>query len=290
MSDRTEHQHNAHEFLLNKFNSQDSFTKEEFRVFTGWALSTFDTYWAKQFKTLLIISEQDSYRVSEAFRRVMDWDSFQKHVTQNRKVATDYVTMTYDNVVLFEFFMPLTNEGYLRTSLDALFFKDSVLTRLKTVGLQTLKRKIPTREDENDADYFDRICDKVSNTFGGYSISHVSGRYRADVLKSRQDVYSATAGNNIDSYLVDETTAVVKFIFPCGEFVESQFTSSTDYFENISNDVDFETPNADAAIIRWLFYTLFVQSIVQAVNGEDEIWMLESGMRNRLHIWRMSDE
>jgi hypothetical protein len=289
MSDRTENQKKAHEFLLDKFNSQSSFTKESFRDFTGWAVSTFDTYWIKQFKTLLIVNEDDEYRVSEAFRRVMDWDNFKKHVTQIRKVATDYVTMTYDNVVLFEFFMPLTNEGHLRTSLDALFFKDSVLTRLKSVELLTLKSKIPIHTEESDDSYFDRICNKVSDTFGGYSISHVNGRYRADRLKTKQEIYNSSTGNNIDSYLVDETTAVVKFIFPCGEYIESQFTSSTDYFDNISSDVDLDTPNADAAVIRWLFYTLFVQSIVQAVNGEDEIWMLESGMRNRLHIWRMDN-
>lgn len=45
----------------------------------------------------------------------------------------------------------------------------------------------------------------------------------------------------------------------------------------------------DAATIRWFFRALFVQSILQVVNGEDEIWMVESGMRNRLHIWRVEE-
>ena len=43
----------------------------------------------------------------------------------------------------------------------------------------------------------------------------------------------------------------------------------------------------EAARIRWFFYILFVQSIVEIVNGEDEIWLLESGFKNKLHIWRV---
>ena len=31
-------------------------------------------------------------------------------------------------VLIFEFFMPLTNETHLRTALDALFYKDTILT------------------------------------------------------------------------------------------------------------------------------------------------------------------
>ncbi len=63
-------------------------------------------------------------------------------------------------------------------------------------------------------------------------------------------------------YLIDETTAVTRFIFPC------------------------EDPD-DAELVRWFFWTLFVKSIIEVVNGEEEIWMVESGMRNRLHIWRV---
>ena len=63
-------------------------------------------------------------------------------------------------------------------------------------------------------------------------------------------------------YLIDETTAIVRFIFPC--------------------DGDEET-------IRWFFNTLFVESIIQVVAGEEQIWMVESGMENRLHIWRTED-
>src|SRR5690606_21008524 len=206
----------------------------------------------------------------------------------NRRVSSDYSTFTYDNVVLFEFFMPLTNEAYLRTSLDSLFYKDSVLTRLETIEPTVLNGKIPVSENEGMNDYFERICELVSNTFGGYSISHVSGRYRADKLKTRTEVLEDSLTGQ-KQYLVDETTAVVKFIFPLGKYETSRFSTSNDYFDDISRGYEEDLPIAEANIIRWLFYTLFVQSIVQIVNGEDEIWMLESGMRNRLHIWRVTD-
>ena len=31
-----------------------------------------------------------------------------------------------------------------------------------------------------------------------------------------------------------------------------------------------------------------IQHIVEAVSGEDEIWLLESGFRSRLHVWSKS--
>lgn len=37
--------------------------------------------------------------------------------------------------------------------------------------------------------------------------------------------------------------------------------------------------------ISWVFRILFVENILRIVNGEDEIWMVESGVRNRLHRW-----
>lgn len=281
-------QQKAHAFLLNKFKNQDAFTKEEFRDAVGWTVSTFNTYWTKQFLTLSIEIEDECYRVSEAFRRVASWEAFRQHVTQNRYISSNYNTSTFDNVVLFEFFMPLTNESYLRSSLDALFYKDSVLARLKTIPIESIVNRFPGIGDESNEEAIERVCDLVSKTFGGYSISHVNGRYRADALMSQEDVLNRPDNFNAP-YLVDETTAIVKFIFPIGEGRSTKFSASHTYFEDISTESDNSEIVSQANQIRWLFYALFVQSIVQAINGEDEIWMLESGMRNRLHIWKIED-
>lgn len=283
-----DNQKKAFEFLLEKFYTQDSFTKDDFQSATGWDDSAFNTYFSKQFKTLLLPVKKDGkFRVSEVFRRIMTWESFQNHVTQNRHVATDYSVLTYDNVMIFEFFMPLTNEGYLRTALDALFYKDSIISRLKTMDEKILEQYFPKESGESIMTYYDRICDWISSKFGGYSISHVNGRFRADELKSIQEAYDIMSKSG--RYLVDETTAIVRFIFPCGRNNIIRNFSSESYFEDLALEKDDEKAEDDAVLIRLFFFKLFVQSIVLIVNGEDEIWMLESGMRSRLHIWRIQD-
>ena len=47
--------------------------------------------------------------------------------------------------------------------------------------------------------------------------------------------------------------------------------------------------NNELETIRVLFDQLFVRSIIQLVNGEDQIWMLESGPQSRVHIWEAAD-
>jgi hypothetical protein len=96
-----------------------------------------------------------------------------------------------------------------------------------------------------------------------------------------------------DRYLADETTAVVRFIFPCGKPRRLPPPLSSETFEggvlSIGGLLDIDAED-EATKIRWAFGVLFVQSIVQIVNGEAEIWMVESGMRSRLHIWRVESE
>ena len=42
----------------------------------------------------------------------------------------------------------------------------------------------------------------------------------------------------------------------------------------------------EANKIRFVFKHLFIRNILELINGEDEIWMLESGIRTRLYIWK----
>jgi len=113
----------------------------------------------------------------------------------------------------------------------------------------------------------------------------VSGRFRVDELKTILEAYKAIKEKG--QYLADETTAIVRFIFPCGDFQSNKFLSVEDYFEELALDKEDKKTREEASLIRWLFYELFVRSIVEVVDGEDEIWMLESGIRNKLHIWRI---
>ncbi len=255
-----ENQRKVFEFFVERLSTMDSFTKDDLRAVTTWTEKSFSTYWSKQFKPFVLASGGDSYRVSEAFRPFSTWERFQKHVTQVRRLASsDYKHIEYDFVRIYEFFMPLSNEEHLRTALDALFYRDRVCARLKTISGTDLRAKFPALAGEDDSSYVERVCDWISDRFGGYSVYHVNGRFRAAELVDR------VSAGSLSRYLVDETTAVTRFIFPC----ESE---------------------EDAELVAFFFSELFVQAIVEVVNGEDEIWMTETGMVNRLHVWRLDRE
>jgi hypothetical protein len=254
-------QRKARKFLSEHLQSQAPFTRQQLQQFAGWTKKkTFDTYWSKQIKPFVVDVGGGQFRVSEAFRPYLPWKRFQRHVTQVRPVAADYQKTEYERVIIYEFFMPLTNEAALRSTLDALFFKDNVVPKLKAIGLEHLDDRIARTDGEGDDDYLDRLCVWIGNHFGGYSIYHVDGRFLGGPMLTRED--AAAREQTGQRYLVDETTAVTRFIFPC------------------------ET-DEEAELVRYFFNELFVQTIIQLINAEDQIWMVESGMRNRVHIWRV---
>ena len=282
-------QEKAFKFLLEKFNSQELFTLEEFANAAGWEVSssTFKTYFSKQFEGLLIRSG-NLYGVSQLFLKYNEWRKFRDSVvTQKRILRREYTASSYENVIMFELFMPLTNEASLRMALDALFFKDSIKFRLKAITQSNLVAAFPKKEAEEEEPYFKRIFDWVSEKFVGYSIGHVAGRFRTSDLRTRKEVYEAAAASSSQLYLVDETTAIVRFIIPCGGDVKNHFLS-----ENKPAQLPLDKVSkleAEATMIRWFFNTLFVSSILELVNGEDQIWLLESGMHNQLHVWKVKD-
>jgi hypothetical protein len=279
-------QRKVHEFLVERFNSQEPFSKDDMFAVTDWKSATQDTYWSKQFSAFVIRAGSGRWRVSEKFRHFIEWERFQKHVTQVRGGAEAYRRYRHDNVLIFEFFMPLTHEGPLRESLDALFYRDTVRRRLRSLGLSELHKHFPQSGDESEETYINRVSDWVSKRIGGYSISHVAGRFRPAELSTIDEATEVFKKGG--RYLVDETTAVVRFIFPCGPPAEKRQLPIGDQETGEPSD---PVVKEEADRIRWVFHALFVQSIVQVVSGEDEIWMVETGMRNCLHIWRVeSDE
>ena len=183
-------QRNAFLFLKDNFQNGTTFTKGQFQtaVGSGWTTISFNTYFSKQFKRLLNDVPPDKFRVTEVFRKYNTEDLFENHiVTQNRKVASDYNTLTYNNLIIFEFFMPLTNEGLLRSTLDSIFCKDTILNRLKATDVSSIEQHFTKTRNESDEEYFERIIEYISNRFIGYSISHVNGRFRATNLQSVQE-------------------------------------------------------------------------------------------------------
>jgi hypothetical protein len=289
MKGEYEEQEKAFKFLLDKFNSQELFTLEQFAKAGGWdpTASTFRTYFSKQFEGLLI-KNGDLYGVSQLFLKYNQWPKFRDSVvTQKRILRREYSASSYETVIMFEFFMPLTNEASLRMALDALFFEDTIRFRLKTVDQSALLAAFPKKEAEAADAHFKRMFQWLSDKFVGYSIGHVAGRFRALDLKTRRQVYEDAASSNSQLYLVDETTAIVRFIIPCGGGVKDHFLA-----ENTGAQLPLgEASNleAEARTIKWFFNTLFVSSILELVNGEDQIWLLESGMHNQLHVWRVKE-
>jgi hypothetical protein len=277
----------VHKFLEEHFRSQEPFTQAALFAGTTWTGQSPKTYWSKQIRQFVTPVDGDKYRVSQAFRRVVRWESFQKHATQMRSMVTDaYTYLTYDNVLIYEFFMPLTNEDLLRSSLDALFYKETLIRGLKTLDPESLKNHFPLEAGETFEEYVTRCAEWLSGRIGGYSISHVNGRFKAGDLSTFAE--AALLQEQGGRYLIDETTAVVRFIFPCGKPLERKPPLTTGHFEEVGADIELDAgADEDAANIRWFFGVLFVKSIVEVVNGEAEIWMVESGMRYRLHIWRV---
>ena len=255
----------AFAFLREHLQSQEPFTREEFIAVTGWEKpGTLDTYLRKQYKGLIEKVSDTHFRVTDAFWKFVTWRKFKGHVTQVRRVVATYEPQT-SKVLIYDFLMPLTNEEHLRMTLDSLFYKDRVLARLRTIGVAALTQKFP-KDPANltDDQYFSKVLDFIKGHFVGYSITHVDGRFRSDTLLTQDQ--AAALEKKGERYLIDETTAVTRFIFP------------------------FKT-DPELAIIKYLFQILFIRSIIQLVNGEEQIWMVESGSAgSQLHIWERGDE
>jgi len=165
-----------------------------------------------------------------------------------------YAPTTFDHVVVLEFYMPLTQESTLRRTLDSLFYKDAILPRLQQIGVEQLRALFGGGDPQATIDRATRFIDEK---FRGYSIYRVDGRFRSMPLTTLRDAAEIARSG---TYLADETTAVCRFVFPC------------------SGD--------EPAKVRFLFDELFVTAITGKVKGEEEIWVVESGMRNQIRIWR----
>lgn len=145
----------------------------------------------------------------------------------------------------------------MRKNLDELFYRDTLYRLISTINTDDLTHIYGKEENETDDQYYERLTNQASNLFWGYSISHVSGRYRTgDEILTKIEAAKKIG----KAYLVDETTAIVRFIFPYEDGQE-------EYHSNLDQ----------------LFHVLFVKVIIEAIRDEDEIWLLESMGNTVLH-------
>ena len=91
-----------------------------------------------------------TYRLKERFRSYLDWKKFHFLVTQVRTPPPVYEPTVYQTIIVYEFYLPLSHENSLRFTLDSLFFKDSIIPRLKRAGIPALEKLFPRNLAEND--------------------------------------------------------------------------------------------------------------------------------------------
>ena len=267
----------AYEFLLQRARDQQEFTSRELGVATGWSGTTPKTYLSKQLKTVVKKKGRGRYLVKKAFIH-LERDDFIIRVSQKEFILPSYKRYIYPNVINYEFLMPLTREGLLRSALDALFYKDTLEQKIKLVGIECFTNDVPRINGESDDDYCSRVAMEVANYFGGYSITHVNGRFRAcDLLTQNESVGKR--------YIVDETTALVRFIIPlkAGKYFQGEQFKRKSLTQQSEGEVEQEI-----ALIRTLFLNIFAEVVVHSVQGEDEIWLLEtfSGVQ-KLYKWEV---
>lgn len=262
----------AYEFLVDHLLSGKPFKLQEFIDASGWTKrSTYATYFQKQFRGLIEpvegsfrIAPNDDYRVTERFRKFLQWRRFRQHVTQVRPAPGAYES-TQSSVLIYDFLMPLTNETELRQTLNALFNREDLLAKLRNIKGSDLKKHFPEYDGGTDESDYDEVLSFIENHFVGYSISHVDGRFRVGGIAGYDEI--ARLSRRGQPYVIDETTAVTRFIFPYDD-----------------DDAD------ELETIRFLFRALFVKAMVEVVENEKEIWMLETGPVRRVHIWRAPDD
>lgn len=263
-----------YEFLQNAAKFGQVFTEEEVGQATGWKGTTPKTNLGKQVKDYTERS-RGRYTVRRQFL-ALSLDEFLSLVSQKEPAVPTYTRASYDYIVTYEFLLPLTKEDKLRRALDDLFYLDTLKARMNLIELSTVEKYIIRFKDEKDEEYISRVCGEVGRMFGGYSVTHVGGRFRARKMLTQEEAIGKR-------YIIDETTAVVRFIVPCAS---SRFVHEDEFDASYSMEVDSDALKKEIAKIRTLFFQIFVESIVYRVLEEDEIWLLEnSADGNRLYKW-----
>ncbi len=271
----------AYQFFRNYAEKGNAFTVSDIAKHVGWEESTARTYINKKWKDYLISKPAKAFQVRNKFLRVTE-QQFLAEFTQTETVETTYVREKHSQFIQFEFLLPLTREDKLRRALDDLFYKDTIEMRLKDLGIETVQNLIEREAGMTEADYIEKVCGVVSDKFGGYSIVHVQGRYKAAELMTRSEAAQYFAADQL--YLVDETTASVRFIIPC----TAGSMSFEDDFQSINQTAAVEQTELEkeVALIRTLFFQFFVEAVVATVHNEEEVWLLETGHVKQLYRWR----
>ncbi len=262
-------------FLTKHASSGDTFTEAELAKASGWTKTNTSTNLSKRLSDV-VEKTKGGLRAKPEILRVR-YEDFQNLFRQKQRLFTNYLFVTTPEVLIYEFFMPLAREDRLREALDNLFFLDTVRQRFLEIGANSIRKELHIELNVSDQDVLNLVVEYVEEVISGYSMYLVNGRFRTSELATRAAV--ASRAPSAGPYLTDETTAVVRFILPV--VVEPESAQMT-LFPTAKMASE---PSARAEQIRWLFLNIFAEAVTRVVRNEDEIWLVESGMRSALYRW-----
>lgn len=271
----------AFDFLIEHAQGRKSFSTEQLADEAEWSIlgtqERIDTRLSD-----LVQKEGKKYIAKPEILRVR-LDDFNDLLHQKKRLFTDYILEVSPSILIYEFFMPLSREDRLREALDNLFYLDTIEQRIREIGIPRIREGLMLSTNYSESKIHQLVFDFMESTIGGYSIYMVKGRYRADVLASREEV--VTRPPAYGPYIVDETTAIVRFILP----VETS-TGKLEYGKTLEPASMAIDTKKHAELMRWLFLNFFAEALIRVVQKEDEIWLLESGMRSAFYRWIRRDE
>ena len=274
-----------YDFFCKHYSKKIPFTRKQLQEFAGYENpDTLETYFSKRIQDLVISDPSDTslYYIRDNFKLYSRYEAFRNLISQRARLIANYRRVTYDKVLIYEFYMPMANERVLKSCLDNLFYTDTIKFRLKTIPRKEIEKFFP-KNDLNNDEYISSICNWIAKKFFGYSIEIVSGRFRAENIIMTY----AKAGELLSSgrdYLIDETTAIVRFIFPLEPGLNDSGEKKIDNFIK-------EKIRDEKRKVWFIFERLFIESIHEVVNGEDQIWMIERSLnKTKLHVWKVESK
>ena len=182
--------------------------------------------------------------------------------TQARRPFATELPAVYRALCVFDLMVPVRREAELRAALDEL-------------GAQRLGKLVPRIAGEAEDAHRQRCLSLIADYFTGYTLTLATGRTRAAPLLTRANAIELHKSGL--PYLVDETTAIVRFLVP--------LTTSLDRHPQLTLPTG-KTAKDEARLIRRLFFELFVEAVLRTVAGDEPIRLLEdSPLGRQLHTW-----
>ncbi len=268
-------------YHLNGYQERKHFSVEQFSAETGWTIVETQANIPNRLSDLVYEERGKHFAKPEMLR--VRYDDFKELLYQNRRLFTDYILEVSSSILIYEFFMPLSREDRLREALDNLFYRDTIEQRIQEIGISQIRAGLKLSSEISEDNIRMLVFDFMESTIGGYSIYMVNGRYRADALASREEVVARSFAYG--PYIVDETTAIVRFILP----VETD-AGKYEYGKILEPASMAIGTKKRAELMSWLFLNFFAEALIRVVREEDEIWLLESGMRSAFYRWIRRNE